>query len=127
MSDRPLTVSPRVLVLEDEVFVGLELSFILEGAGYTTLGPAPDLETAEELLAQTTPDFAVLDVNLGGVNSAGIAAILTARKVPFVYVSGYTPDYMDEYLPQAPFLSKPVQPDLLLEVIAEALGARSGS
>ncbi len=126
MSERSPPRSPCVLVLEDEVFVGLELSLILEGAGYSTLGPAPDVQAAEELLAQTTPDFAILDVNLEGVTSASVARLLEARGVPFVYMSGYTDDYMDEHLPRAPFFNKPVQPALLLKAIEAALRSRAG-
>ena len=55
-----------VLVVEDEFLVAFDLTAMLEGAAFTVLGPVADAAAALALVAQSQPDAALLDVNLGG-------------------------------------------------------------
>ena len=123
MPDRSGRARPHVLIVEDEVFVGLELSEILRDAGYEPVGPASDVASAQTLLKRSLPDFAVLDVNLEGRTSAPIALTLKQQGIPFLYRSGYTADYVREHLPAAEILLKPVAPTLLIAAIRSALDA----
>ncbi len=114
----------RILIVEDEVMVALDLSLQLEDEGYSCLGPASTVAAALGLLRDATPDFAVLDANLGGEMPAPIAEELARRGVPFVYVSGYNGDYIDKNLPPAPLIGKPLPLRELLWRIREATNAR---
>jgi DNA-binding response OmpR family regulator len=59
-----LTVTPaRILIVEDEMLVAMELEAILEDLGYVSVGIAPDMPTALEL-ATLKPDLALVDLNL---------------------------------------------------------------
>lgn len=53
----------RILIVEDEFLVALNLRRTLSNLGFETVGIAPDAETAYRL-ADTKPDFALVDVNL---------------------------------------------------------------
>lgn len=61
-----------VLIVEDEIFVALDLERILTDAGYQVRAIAPDSEAA--LAAAPDCDFALVDVNLrDGCTGPGIA------------------------------------------------------
>lgn len=53
----------RILIVEDEMLVAMELEAILEDLGYVSVGIAPDMPTALEL-ATLKPDLALVDLNL---------------------------------------------------------------
>jgi DNA-binding NtrC family response regulator len=99
-----------VLILEDEMLIGLDLAAELERQGLSVIGPFPTVEKARQAVAERRPAAAFLDINLGkGVNSADFALELQALSVPFAFLSGYAeqgPDWMSDI--DAPRLSKPV-------------------
>lgn len=104
------------------MFIGMELSMIVEEGGFSPLGPAQDVESAKALLEEERPDAAILDINLGeGVTSAPLAEALRAMNVPFVYVSGYDPTYVRDHMPPAPLLSKPVDPVAMMDELRRVL------
>jgi len=80
----------KVLVVEDEYFIVKELARLLEARGAEIVGPASSVERAIELVRQAEHlDGAVLDMNLHGEMVFPVADALTARGVPFVFVTGY--------------------------------------
>ena len=83
----------RILIVEDEPLIGITLTDILESVGCVVLGPAYDVRQAMNYLDVDRIDCAVLDVNLGaGQTSAPIADALEARKIPFMFATGYGED-----------------------------------
>jgi DNA-binding response OmpR family regulator len=56
-------MSARILIVEDEMLVAMELEAILEDLGYVSVGIAPDMPTALEL-ARLKPALALVDLNL---------------------------------------------------------------
>lgn len=83
----------RILIVEDEPLIGIMLTDILESVGCVVLGPAYDVRQAMNYLDVDRIDCAVLDVNLGaGQTSAPIADALEARKIPFMFATGYGED-----------------------------------
>jgi two-component system, response regulator PdtaR len=53
----------RVLIVEDEFIVALNLRQIMSNMGFEVIGIAPDAPTADRL-AQAKPDIALVDLNL---------------------------------------------------------------
>ena len=79
----------RVLVVEDEFLVAMLIEEMLESAGCVVIGPFPRVPEALDAVDRDPCDAAVLDVNLGGERIDPVAAALSRRNVPFVFVSGY--------------------------------------
>ena len=80
---------PKVLVVEDEGLVALEIAQVLRAANFEVLGPVRSVAPALSLLEETGCDVAVLDINLGGETSEPIAWRLLANEIPFIALSGY--------------------------------------
>lgn len=108
-----------ILVVEDEFLLAMELESILTGAGYRVLGPVSTVRTALALIADETPDAAVLDVNLGRERVTPVAVALEDRRVPFVIATAYSAaDLANEpALASARKVDKPTSPQALLEAL----------
>ena len=98
----------KILVVEDEAVVGLELAQALSEFGCAVVGPAPFVTDALGLLRRTRPDAALLDVHLGDGRVTPAAEALAGAGVPFALVTGYDEIALDEpVLRDAPRLAKP--------------------
>ncbi len=98
----------RILVVEDEALVALQLQNDLEQHGCHVVGPARSLKHGLLLAAQERLDAAFVDISLGRDTSAAIADQLLARDIPFVFATGYSETAMlPEHLREIPKLSKP--------------------
>ena len=101
-------MSVRVLVVEDEFMIGLDIGQQLADAGFEVVGPAPSVSKALKLFGQPGCDVAVLDVNLGGgETSEAIAGKLRACGKPFVVLTGYSTDNLRPWFGDAAILTKP--------------------
>lgn len=110
--------SRRILVVEDEAIIAIDMAAALEDAGYSVVGPVGSVYEAMKLLDEHTCDCAVLDINLTGETSSPVANRLIAHGIPFVTVSGNTPESSGEEFSQAPFLSKPIVTSKLLSKLS---------
>jgi two-component SAPR family response regulator len=114
----------RVLVVEDEFLLAMELEALLERRGCTVLGPVPTVCQALAMLDDEQPEVALLDVNLKRERATPVAAALIDRGVPFVVVTGYSERQLSEpELRVAPRVEKPVTYRALGRAMAQALGA----
>lgn len=112
--DSPALRDQRVLIVEDEAVVAMELTRVLTAAGAKVVGPAGTIEEALNLLDDQPIDRALLDVNLGGRPITPVAKALSRRRIPFVYLTGYQEPDVDD----GPILRKPVAPSALLGALA---------
>jgi PAS domain S-box-containing protein len=105
----------RLLIVEDETLVALELSKAMQDSGWDVMGPASTLEEAFRLLAGgEQPDAAVLDVNLHGEMVYPLADLLETRGVPFLFCSGYEMLNHGNRYRHSPIVRKPTSFALLM-------------
>lgn len=117
----------RILVVEDELMIGMLIEDILKEAGCEVVGPMPRVSPA--LHAASTEerlDGAVLDINLAGEMVSPVADRLTERGVPFVFLTGYGWHMLPERFHSRPLVTKPCRQDLLVATLAKAIGAKAG-
>jgi DNA-binding response OmpR family regulator len=107
----------RVLVIEDEFEVGLDIQSTLSDAGFHVVGPVMTMEAALKAAEQGGCDVAVLDANLNGENAGRLASILTDRGVPILVVSGYSRKFLPLALSDAPLIAKPFDPARLVAAV----------
>jgi CheY-like chemotaxis protein len=111
----------RVLVVEDEFLVALELSGIVERAGYSVVGPAESVDATRKVLSQQKVDLALLDINLRGELVFPIAEYLEANGLPYIFVTGNSPSSLPAEYRHRPLVQKPYNSELLLALIEEHL------
>jgi DNA-binding response OmpR family regulator len=115
----------KILIIEDEPMIALDLEDVLTSAGFLVVGVATRLDKALALIEQTPFDVAILDANLNGLSSDSVAASLTAQNRAFVVLSGYSLKQKQAMFPGAHFIQKPCKPDQLIATLNAILSART--
>jgi len=116
----------RIIVIEDEALVLMELESSLADAGCEVVGTAGTLDDAKVLSAQAECDAALLDANLAGRRVDELAAMLTRRNIPFAFVTGYGRDGLPETFRDATVLKKPYGLADLIAVVQSLVHQRPG-
>lgn len=57
-------MTARILIIEDEALVAMELRFVLEDLGHEVVGAVADARSARALAAETEIDLALVDIHL---------------------------------------------------------------
>ncbi len=79
----------RILVLEDEFLIAMDVEQICRDFGASDVIIARTLDEAETALASAAFDAAIFDLMLNQKPTLGLAARLKERAVPFIFASGY--------------------------------------
>src|SRR6185503_12752266 len=112
--------SLSVMFLEDEFLIALDGEGMLNSLGVKHVQIVSTLPAAAELAEKGDVDVAILDLNINGEMSWGIAATLHRRGIPIVFASGYElRDRIDSEF--GVFLKKPYTPETLKEALEAAL------
>jgi DNA-binding response OmpR family regulator len=106
------------LVIEDEYLVAALIQDFLEAAGCVVVGPIPRLAQAVAAAREESCDGAVLDINLGGSRVFSVAEVLSRRRIPFVFVTGYGTDALPAEYQRRPTIRKPFKGDELLDAVS---------
>lgn len=97
----------RILILEDDPLIGLDLQDIVETCGHRVIKLCETLAEFRTCLSDEAADFALLDVDLPDGKSYGLAAGLAERRIPFAFLSGSRPSEMPDSLRHVRFIAKP--------------------
>ena len=119
--------SARILVVEDEGIVSIDLRQILDRLGYQVTATAFTGEEAVRIAQDSTPDLVLMDIGLKGEIDGIEAAQIISRdhNIPVIFLTGYADDKTMERanaLDPSGYILKPVDECELRESLAEALG-----
>jgi CheY-like chemotaxis protein len=98
----------RVLVVEDEALIALDIVAMLEDLGVHVYGPASTLTAALEAAEGAVLDAALLDVNLARQEVWPVADVLRRRCIPIIFMTGYAGFKFPSPFNECPRLEKPV-------------------
>lgn len=104
----------RILVIEDEPLIAMEMEATLAAAGCQIVGPAGTVNHAKRLIAGERFDAAVVDANLFGARVDELATELTRRRIPFIFATGYGRSALPASFASHAFLAKPFAAPALL-------------
>jgi len=109
----------RILVVEDEFLIALDIAGALEQAGLAVIGPVSTVGDALEAIAREEVHGALLDAHLAGEPVGRVADALKARNIPFAFVSGYGREQLPPAHRDAPLVKKPFTGTDLLAAVAQ--------
>jgi CheY-like chemotaxis protein len=112
----------RVLVCEDNVLMADVVCEFLRECHLRPMGPVGRLESAVQMARERALDGVILDINLNGRPCFPVCAILSARRIPFMFLTGYTQAAIPIEYRAAPLVTKPFEPTEMKEVLAQMLG-----
>ncbi len=108
---------PRIVIVEDDVYLRDELIHTFQKVGYDASGLS-EFETVEEALAELKPDLVILDVNLPGRSGYALCKRLKVKSSFPILILTARDTLSDELtalgLGADDFLTKPCHPDRLL-------------
>lgn len=113
----------RLILVEDEALLALDMQDMLEEMGCLVVGTAGRLDEAL-VLAETEFDLALLDMNLGGARIDPVARRIAERGIPIIFVTGYGQRTLPPGI-VAPVIDKPCNPDTLWPIVGAMLEARN--
>jgi len=115
---------PKVLVVEDEFIIALDLSETVKDLGYELEGPFEgSVDAIEAIEDEGLPDAAILDVFTSDGEVYPLADKLIEAGVPIIFHSGHvSPEEVRALYPEAQACAKPCPPDRLIGALQEAVG-----
>ena len=118
----------RILIIEDEALVAMELRFVLEDLGYEVVGPAADARSARNLVREADVDLALVDIHL----SDGPTGIELGRElgrqqgVTVLFMTANPGMVRDGVAGAIGVLSKPADEQAVQTAVEYALRRRAG-
>jgi len=113
----------RILVVEDEPLIGMDIVAALEDAGATVEGPVASIKETCAVIASSDFEAALVDANLHGKPVGPIAEALTEHGVPFAFATGYDKDGLPDGFQDRPILGKPAGPEQVVAMVARLVSA----
>jgi CheY-like chemotaxis protein len=115
----------KILIVEDQYAVALDLCEGLDREGASVVGPVSSVEDALHMLESSArPDVAVLDIKLQGGLVFPVADRLQQLGVPYLFTSACEPDEIPEQYRLAPRFDKPVRLTSIIAAIREQIVAQ---
>ncbi len=105
----------RVLVVEDQAPIALQLEDMLVESECQVVDPASRVGQALRLLGENVVDAAVLDLNVAGELVYPVADALDARGLPYIFATGYDPSDVSGRYGHRTIVQKPFSRRVFLE------------
>lgn len=121
-------MSARILIIEDEALVAMELRFVLEDLGHEVVGTAADAKSARALAAETDIDLALVDIHL----SDGPTGVALGRElgqdlgITVLFMTANPGMVREGVAGTVGVLSKPSDERAVQTAVDYALGRRAG-
>ena len=117
----PRTAQAQVLIMEDEIFVALDLSDLAAELGYEVSGPFASLADGLAQIGRQRPDAAILDVQLIDGEVFPLADALEQMGVPIIFHSGHAnDDALRARYPDSRSAEKPCPADVIADYLRQA-------
>jgi two-component SAPR family response regulator len=117
MTGPATNAAKRVLIVEDEMLIGMLLEDMLADIGHAVAATISRVKDALAAVERETFDIAILDVHLHGESAFPVAEALIKRGIPFVFATGYGERGLPEAYRDRPVLQKPFAKDDLERVL----------
>ena len=117
-------VGAKVLVIEDEAVIAMDIVVTVRSAGHTVVGVADTEAKAVALSEEFRPDLILADVQLkdGDSGIEAVEKIMKFSKVPVIFVTGFPEAFLTgDKIEPAFLLTKPFDPEALTATISQAL------
>ena len=117
-------VASRVLVIEDEPIIAMDLEALVESLGHTVVGNARTRDEAVAMARKHRPGLILADIRLAD-GSSGLDAvneILSSFEAPVIFITAYPESLLTGVRPEPTFLiAKPFREETVKAVVSQAL------
>ena len=118
----PALGDARILVVEDDFLISMELEAVLRDAGAEIVALCRTVDEALAVADGNEVTVAVLDVRLGREEVIPVARRLAERGTPFVFYTGQVnTDSLHAEWPSCKIIQKPAHPTAIIRALVEQL------
>ncbi|ROU00304.1 response regulator [Histidinibacterium lentulum] len=119
------SVSGRIMIIEDEAIIAMDLQAIVADMGHAITGVARTRDAAIELARAEAPDLILADIQLAD-NSSGIDAVNDILRelgtLPVIFITAFPERLLTGERPEPAFLiSKPYREDQVRSAVSQAM------
>lgn len=119
------SVKGRILVIEDEAIIAMDLQDIVADMGHAITGVARTERGAIDLATKETPDLILSDIQLAD-NSSGVDAVNTILKasgdIPVIFITAFPERLLTGERPEPAFvITKPYSEDQVRSAVSQAM------
>jgi CheY-like chemotaxis protein len=124
-----MTPRSKIIIVEDEIIIALDLKLRLENLGYNVIHTAFNGEDAIKRTGETSPDLVLMDIQLNG-EMDGIYVAQQIRRlynIPFIYLTGSYENSLIERAKQTNpigFINKPFDESEIQNLIEMAISQK---
>ena len=111
----------RVLIVEDEPFIALNLALAVQQASGELVGPATTIREALELISKDGIQAAILDVNLPDGHIGPVLEALGPTVAIVVHTGVGLPLILQARFSHIPVFPKPTAPEVLTSQLVQAI------
>lgn len=117
---------PYILIVEDEIIIGMNLKNKLQSMGYNVCGVVNSWEDAAEKLEQTQIDLVLMDISIKGeIDGIELGRqIIEIMKIPVIFITVHS-DYLTiqraDHIQHSGYIIKPFKEEDLKVTIQKAL------
>ncbi|WP_420470922.1 response regulator [Brevundimonas sp. FT23042] len=121
-------MTARILIIEDEALVAMELRFVLEDLGHDVIGTAADARSALNLVRENEVDLALVDIHLSdGATGVELGRILAQEMgVTVLFMTANPGMVRNGVAGTIGVLSKPAEERAVQKAVDYALRRRVG-
>ena len=125
VADMKDSVAGKVMVIEDEAIIALDIQSIVEEMGHRVTGIAPTRQAANDLFNKTMPDLILSDIQLAD-NSSGIDAVndmlADHPTVPVIFITAFPERLLTGERPEPAFvITKPYTEEQVRSAVSQAM------
>ncbi len=114
----------RILLVEDEAAIAMLIEDMVADIGGELVATATRLDDAMAQASEREIDFAILDLNLGGMLTYPVADLRRQRGIPFVFATGYGAGGLAKGYENETALEKPFTTSTLERVMKQTLALK---
>jgi len=123
-------MAEKILIVEDEALVGLEISSALQKERYSVTGIVDNAEDAFQKIEKDMPDLVIMDININGdINGIEASHIIEYDyKIPIIFLTAYNDKAtINKAIESSPsgYLIKPFDRQALYAAVSLALSNRA--
>jgi CheY-like chemotaxis protein len=124
-----MTPRSKIIIVEDEIIIALDLKLRLENLGYEVIHTAFNGEDAIKRTGETSPDLVLMDIQLNGeMDGINVAQqIRSLYNIPFIYLTGSYENSLLERAKQTDpvgFINKPFDESEIQNLIEKAISQK---
>ena len=117
-------LASRVLIIEDEPIIALDLENLLTELGHEVVAKATTRDEAVAMARAQRPGLVLADINLGegGSGIDAVSEILNSFDIPVIFVTAYPEKLLTGERPEPAYLiAKPFLPETIQATVGQAL------